>query len=144
MTSLNFDGLDEFARKPTTIIYIAIAALVIVSEWKSPSTNLIKLSLKLGLILISFILITLFNSLYFKWYNRKPQNKSWSVILPVVQALAFAMLSAGTTFMIFALDNKVFGEVNLFTLKEYFFGGFIFSTIAFILLIYTINKMTQR
>ena len=60
-------ALDEFANKPSSIIYVGIIALLLISEWKNP-TDLLGIIYKIVVLVIAFIIVTIFNSQYFKHY----------------------------------------------------------------------------
>lgn len=59
------EGFNEFASKPTSIIYVGIIALLLISEWKNP-TDLMGIIYKIIVLIIAFIIVTIFNTKYFK------------------------------------------------------------------------------
>lgn len=62
-----------FAEKPSGIIYIGIVILLAISEWKNPS-NFTGLVAKVIVLIIAFVLVTIFNSQYFKWFKKSARN----------------------------------------------------------------------
>ncbi len=66
------DAFSEFASKPTSIIYAGIIILLSISEWQKP-TDLLGLTYKIFVLIISFIVVTIFNTKYFKNYWKNIQ-----------------------------------------------------------------------
>jgi len=64
----------DLAAKPSSLIYVGIIALLLISEYKNP-TDLWGVIYKIIVLIFSFIVVTVFNSQYFKryWknYNRQ-------------------------------------------------------------------------
>lgn len=58
---------SDFATKPTSIIYVGIISILSISEWRRP-TNRMGMTYKILILMLSFFIITIFNSQYFKAY----------------------------------------------------------------------------
>lgn len=58
---------NEFASKPSSIIYVGIIALLLISELKNP-TDLLGIIYKIVILIIAFVIVTFFNTQYFKHY----------------------------------------------------------------------------
>lgn len=64
------DTFKDFATKPSSIIYVGIIILLGISEWQKP-TNWLGVTYKVSVLIVSFIIVTVFNSQYFKRYWRR-------------------------------------------------------------------------
>lgn len=58
---------ETFATKPASIIHMGIVILLLISEWRNP-TDLLGIVYKIAIMIISFVIVTIFNSQYFKHY----------------------------------------------------------------------------
>ena len=63
------NSFNDNAAKPSSIISAGVIVLLAISEWQNP-TNLRGVAYKIGILIISFLVITLFNTIYFKRYWR--------------------------------------------------------------------------
>lgn len=64
-----WETFSEFATKPTSIIYVGIIILLSISEWQKP-TDLWGVTCKIIVLIIAFVLVTLFNTQYFRYLKK--------------------------------------------------------------------------